>query len=293
MPAYILLCLFTAVSAALATLISKFTSRHTISQPWVLLFYYYLTLVPWLILVPIFFDVSFPPLSAWPSLWLYGLIFFLGNALSIIAIYRFDSSTFAAFMPLRPALVALLAFWFLGEQFPPAQYLFMGVILLGAFLATLDERLNLKAFLQFSTVVIIAQQVVHALAFLFAGFSLQGLNSFSLLVWGNLTSFVFALTLIPLLRGRLLVSFSQIKPMLASGFFTVAASAALFTAFQSNLTLSATLSQLLIPPIVLGLTFFASIFRPSLLEHHMPRVYLIRATGLLLILAGAVQMVMQ
>lgn len=281
---YLALALLAALAAALSTLISKFASQHAITDQWTLLFYYYCTVLPFVLLVPIFFDVHLPSTSAWPSLWLYGLIFFLGNVLSIMAIYRFDSSTFAAFLPLRPAFLAVLAFWFLDEQFPAPQYLVMGVMLFGAVLATFDEHMRLKAFLHTATIVIIAQQIVHAVAFLFAGVSLRNLNSFSLLFWGNLTSFAFALLLIPLLHQRLSVSFAQIKPMLASGFFTVAASAALFTAFRSNVTISTAFSQLLIAPIVLGLTFVASRFKPDLLENHPPRIYLIRTLGVALIL---------
>lgn len=290
MASYIVLALFAAVAYSLANLFSKFSSKHTISDQSVFLFYYYLTLLPFLFLVPVFFDVHFPLPSAWPWIWLYGLIFFIGNILSTLALYRFDSSTFAAFTQLRPAFLALLAFWFLGEQFPSAHYLLMGLMFVGAILTTLDERMNLKNLFGAGLLLLIILQFFHALSQLFAGFALQSMNSFSIVFWGNLASFVFALALIPWLRQRLKIRFSQAKPMLISGFFTVASLVLLFTAFQSNLTLSSAISKLSVPVIVLVLTFLASAFKPNLLEHHPPRVYLMRAIGIILILFGALQL---
>ncbi len=291
MQSYIYLSLFAATAFALANLATKFSSKHAIADQPVLLFYYYLTLVPFLLIIPIFFEVNVPPSSAWPAVWLYGLIFFIGNIFSVLAIYRFDSSTFAAFTQLRPAFVGLLAFWFLGEQFPLADYWLLGLMLIGAVLTALDERMQIKNLLRSAVLLLIGLQLIHALAQLFAGLALQSMNSFTILFWGNLVSCIFALLLIPWLGQRLRIRFVQVRPMLISGFFTVASLALLFTAFQSNLTLSSAISKLTMPVIVLTLTFLASLLKPELLEHHPPRVYLVRAFGISLIMAGALKII--
>lgn len=80
--------------------------------------------------------------------------------------------------------------------------------------------------------------------------------------------------------------------MVISGFFTVSSLALLFTAFQNNLTISLVISNFLVPIIVLALTFLASAFKPNLLEHHRPQIYLVRTIGVSLILAGALKLIL-
>jgi len=154
----------------------------------------------------------------------------------------------------------------------------------------LDEKMNLKTYFKLGILLIISQQLFHAFSNLFAGFALKSINSFTLIFWGDLTTVALALLIIPFIGvSKLKVSASQIKPLLLAGFFSIVGATALFTAFQTNVTISSVLS-LLTSPIVLSLTILASIFRPNLLEHHTKKVYAIRAFGVLLILLGAIKL---
>lgn len=289
MQPYVLFSLIAATGFALSSLVNKFTSKHTISDNWALLVYLALTSSPFILLVPLLFPVSFPPANAWPFILLYGFVFFVGNIFFTMAVYRLDASTFAPFFQLQSAFIAILAYLFLSERFPSTQYLFIAIMLVGAILVSLDERMQLKSFFRFAIFLIIGQQLFHAFSNLFAGFALKSINSFTFLFWGDMTALAFTLLLIPFIgRERLRVSFTQIKPLFLSGFFAVAGATSLFTAFQTNVTVAAALS-LLTSPIVLGLSFLASTFKPDLLEHHTRRVYFVRAIGVALILFGALR----
>lgn len=289
MPQYIIFAILAAIGFSLSNLIFKFTSKHNIANPWVLQFYSGLTLLPFLLILPVFFSVSFPR-SGWQYIFLYALTFFLGNIFFLKAIYKLDMSTIAPLFQLQSALVGLLAFIFLGERFPIENYFLIIVMLIGATLVSIDEKMNWKSIFSLGVMLILLQQFFHALSNLFAGFALKSMNSFTFLFWGDSLAELFTLGFVWFLIGsrRLKIPWSQIKPLFIAGLFSTIGASSLFTAFQSNLTISSALA-LLTAPIVFGLTLTASIFKPELLEHHTAKIYILRGLGVLLIFLAAVK----
>lgn len=288
---YIFLSLFAAVAFALANLIQKFTSKHAIGNFWVLGFYLYATTIPFVLIIPLLFDIKMPTVSIWPFIILYAAAHFADRFFFAAAIYRLDASSFTPFFQLQSAFIALFAYLFLSENFSPIQYVFIALMVIGAILVSFNEQLRLRAFFTLATVLIVTQQFLHAASNIFAGFAVRAIDAFSFLFWGELVIFAFSFLLIPVLRSKLLLPKSQLKPLFLAGFFSIAGALALFTAFQTNVTISSALA-LLTSPIVFVLTFFSSIFKPNLLEHHPPRVYLVRAIGVGLVLIGALNLIL-
>lgn len=289
MQPYIIFSLLAALSFALSNLIHKFSSKHQINNPWVLQFYSTLTLLPFLLMIPIFFPVVVPQIG-WQYIFLYALVFFIGNIFFIKAIYHLDASSFAPLFQLQSVLIAVLAYLFLGERFPVQNYFLIVIMLIGSVLVTLDERLKLKSFFQLAIGFILFQQFFHALSNLFVGFGLKSMNSFAFIFWGDLTAVFLTILTIPLITGfkKFKTPFVKIKPLFLAGFFSTIGATSLFTAFQSNLTISSTLS-LLMAPIVLILSVVLSFWKPDLLEHHPLKVYVWRAIGVILILLAAIK----
>jgi len=161
-------------------------------------------------------------------------------------------------------------------------------MIIGAVLVSFDEKMSLKSFFKLGILLIILQQVFHALSNLFAGFALKDMSSFTFIFWGDLIATCLIVFIIPFIGlSKLKVPFSQVKPLMLSGFLSTVGAASIFTAFMTNLTISSVLS-LLTSPIVFIVTIIASIFRPNLLEHHPLKVYLIRGLGIALILFSAI-----
>lgn len=286
---YILFSFIAAFGFALSSLSSKFASKHKFSNNWVLLFYYYLTIIPFLLLLPFIFNITIPT-SGWGFIFLYALAFFIGNIFFTIAIYKLDASTFAPFFQLQTAFIAILAFLFLKERFPLENYLPIAIMVLGSILVSMDEKVSFKSFLKLATLLIIFQQLFHAFSNLFAGFALKSMNSFTFIFWGDLTASLLVLSIIPFVGiKKLKVSLSQVKPLFIGSLFSTIAATSLFTAFQTNVTISSALA-LLTSPIVLLLTILASTLRPDLLEHHTRKVYVIRTVGVALILLAALKL---
>jgi len=289
MQPYIIFSLLAALSFALSNLILKFSSKHQINNPWVLQFYSALTLLPFLLMIPIFFPVVLPQIG-WQYIFLYALVFFIGNIFFIKAIYHLDASSFAPLFQLQSALIAILAYFFLGERFPVQNYYLILIMLIGAVLVTIDERLQWKSFFQLAVGFILLQQFFHALSNLFAGFSLKSMNSFAFIFWGDLIAIFLTIAVIPLIIGfkKLKTPFVKTKPLFFAGFFSTVGATSLFTAFQSNLTISSALS-LLTAPIVLVLSVALSLWKPDLLEHHPLKVYAWRAIGVILTLLATIK----
>ena len=163
-------------------------------------------------------------------------------------------------------------------------------MLVGSILVSIDEKFSIKTYFKLATLLIILQQIFHAFSNLFAGFALKSMNSFTFMFWGDLIASLLALIIIPFVGfNKLKVSFPQIKPLFVGSFLSTIAATSLFTAFQSNVTISSTLA-LLTSPIILVFTIFLSVFKPELLEHHTKKVYLVRFIGVLLILFGALKL---
>lgn len=286
MPTYVIFALVAALAFAATSLITKLTSRHAITDPWVLLVYYYLTLLPPVLTLPLLFPVVYPDPTTWPALLLYGFIFFIANVCSILAIYRFDVSSFAALVQTRPAVLAVLAFFFLGERLSLTEYGLLGVVIVGAMLVTAEANWSGRRLISLAGLIVILQQVCHALANLFAAFALRDLTPVSLLFWGTLISAACTLPFLPILGRRLRLTRRQMSPMIVCGWITIGGMLSLFTAFQSNLTISFALAMAS-SPLVLTVAMMLSRTRPTLLEHHPPRIYVLRAVGVALILLGA------
>lgn len=288
MSRYILFSFLAAVSFAVAGVFNKIASKHAIKERWPLLFYYYVTFFPFVLLIPLITRVQIPS-GSWLTLFFYSLWFFLGNICFFTAIFQTDASVFAPFFQLQAAFIAALAFFFLGERFSLVNYFWIGLILIGAILVSLDERMSLKAFFRKAILLVILMQFFHALSNLYAGFALKAMDFWNLTFWSTVTSAFFVLLLVPpLAKFKLGVSFNQLKPLLVVNFFSFIGVASLFAAFQTNLTISSAIS-LLTAPIVLLISVFLSKFRPEFLEHHTAKVYLLRGLGVALILFAALK----
>jgi len=288
MPNYILLSFLAAVSFALAGIFNKYASKHTIKERWPLLFYYYITFFPFIFLIPLFAKIQIPT-GSWPTLFLYSVFFFLGNICFFTAIFKTDASVFAPFFQLQAAFIAILAFIFLKERFPLTNYLWISLILIGAILVSLDERMTLKSFFQRTILLIIAMQFFHAVSNLYAGFALKKMDFWNLTLWSSIISTVLILVIVPFLaKFKLRTSFNQLKPLFVVNFFSFIGATSLFAAFQTNLTISSAIS-LLTAPIVLLISMILSKFKPEFMEHHSGKVYLIRIIAVAIILLGALK----
>lgn len=236
MPTYMLFSIIAAFAFAFSSIVNKITSRHILKDKWMLLFYYYITYIPFVFLIPFLGKIYLP--TDWAVLFFYSLSFFIGNVLFFTAIFRIDASTFAPFFQLQSVFIVILAFLFLGERFPISNYLWILSIIIGAVLISIDESVSLKFFFKMAIFLIILQQFFHALSNIFAGFTLKTIDFWNLNFWSSIISLILVITVAPLLsKFNLKVSIKQLTPLFATNFFSFIDASSLFYAFQTNLAI--------------------------------------------------------
>lgn len=291
MPRYVSFSLIAALGFSVAGIINKFASKHVITERWPLLFWYYLTFIPFILIIPFLAPITIPTNGyQWILIAAYSLTFLVGNIFFFTAIFQLDTSVISPFFQLQAAFLAVMAYLFLGERFPLDNYFWIVVLLIGALMVSTDEKLSIGTFFKKPILLIIAMQLFHAASNLAAGFILKFTNYWNLMWWTSLVSTMFVLVFISITaRLKVKVTWNQLKPMFAVNAVSFIAALSLFRAFQENVTLSGVLS-LLTGPITFLIAITLSKIRPGLLEHHTGKVYLIRGLGTGLTLLGAIML---
>jgi len=191
MPTYAVFSLLAAVFFAFQYVFEKLASKHTIKTRSGLIFYLYLSFLPFTLLLPLFVDIGFPQ-GIWQIIWLHSLMFFIGNFLFFTAIFKTDVSTFAPIFQVQAGILAILAFVFLKERFPVISYFWIGLMIFGGTLVAYEEKMKLRAFWQKPALLVLASTFFYATSDLFAGFALKHISFWTLTFWAAFTNFVLA-----------------------------------------------------------------------------------------------------
>ena len=286
MPQYVIFSLLAAVSFAISSLLNKLTSKHSINNKNSLMALFLIfSFILGLLLFP-FINISFPPIQAIKPLIINTLTFSFGYYLFYNGIFSTDASSFAPLFQLQSGLIAVLAFLFLGERFPSADYLWLGLLFIGAIIVTVDESMSLKSFLKRGVLSILAMQLLHAISNLFVGITLKYLTPVEILFWQYLILGFLFTPFYLITKPRLRYSVKKLSPLFLASTLSSLGAIFLFKAFTSNLTISSTIAMLS-TPLIFVISVIASKFFPQLLEQHSRKVYLVRSIGLAFILLGA------
>lgn len=285
-PVYIILALAAAFFFSLTGILAKLSSKYAIKNPHALLFYLYPAGLLFLPIIPALSKLQ-NPLPAFPPLLLFSSAFFIASVFLYIALFSLDASVFQPFFHFQTIFTATFAYLFLGETFKSSTYAWIAVIIVGGILVGVDEKLKLKALLQKPFFLLMTSFVFFALSDILAKKTLIFLDFWNLRFWSSALLAVMGLSLLPLGRGHLKVSPRQLLPVFGIAFFGFLASLLLFKAYTFNVTLSQAFGMFgslftLIIAVIL------SRFRPGFLEYHPPKIYLLRAFGVSLMLFASI-----
>jgi drug/metabolite transporter (DMT)-like permease len=275
-----------AICFSFSQILNKLMSKHSIDNKNSMMGYFMLATATFAIFLLPFIPLTIPPLPVLGTLAAAVALFLIGYYLFFSGIFHADASSFAPLFQMQAGLVGLLAFLFLGERFPLQNYAWMVLIILGAILVSFNEKMTVKSFLNKGILLILLMQVFHATSNLLIGFVLKSMSPIQLLFWEDISVGIVFLCFYLLKKPKMNYAPKQIAPMFLSTYIVGVGIIALFQAFSQNLTVSSVIG-LLSAPIVFVITIIASHFSPTFLEHHPPKVYLVRGIGLLIILLAA------
>jgi len=283
---YIVYAFIAAFCFAFSQIVNKLLSKHSIDNADSLMTYF--------MMASFFFGLFLTPFVSLdiPSPQVLGIIiimvttFLTGYYLFYHGVFQADASTFSPLFQLQAGLIAILAYFFLGERFPLQNYFWVFIMILGAIFVSFNENMSPRKFLNRGVLLIILMQVIHSVSNLFVGYSLKYLPPLEVLFWFYLMIGLILGPFILIRKPNLNYPVKQVIPMYIGGFISGSGAVALLIAYTQNLTITSAIS-LMSSPIVFVFSLFASRFFPQLLEHHSAKVYAVRGIGLAVIVVGA------
>ncbi|MFC1626758.1 EamA family transporter [Patescibacteria group bacterium] len=283
---YIIYAFIAAICFAIAQIISKLLSKHSIDNKDSMMAYFMISTFSFSIVLVPFVPLTIPTTEVLSLMTAAVLTFLIGYYAFFTGVFKSDASSFAPLFQIQAGLIGLFAFIFLGERFPIQNYLLMVIIVLGAILVSIDEKMTPKSFLNKGILLIILMQVFHAISNLFVGFTLKQITPIQYLFWMNILIGIFSLLFIVIKKPKMNYKPVIVAPMFVSSYIVGVGIISLFTAYTQNLTISSVIG-LLSAPIVFIVSIIASKFSPKFLEHHSTKIYVIRGIGLIIILLAA------
>ena len=273
-----------ALVTALEAIIIKLASKSLVRSPW-------LFNILWL-------GFALPPIVAlallkgggWPADWAFLLAAGVSSAgfyvLYTLAIYKLDVTTMTPLYAVRTACSVVLGFALLGESVSALGLALVCVIIAASPLASYDERLRLKAFLQKHILLALLAMVFLAFVGYFTSKSVSTNGYATTVLWQDILTLVI---LLPTLR---FVHFDQEKFTRVSltAFVLLGLCSFIYTAtttyaYAHSLSLSSIIVSL---PFSMIFAYVLSRKYPELLEKHPPRVYAVRFTGAAVMVGGAI-----
>ncbi len=283
---YIFFAWTAAITSGLIIIISKLTSKHSISNPW--LFNFLWTLVGVILIVPI----AIMNHASIPTYWvpilfsaMFGTLFYLFYVLSI---YRLDVSTIAPLFNFRSIFAVLLGVFFFRETLSFYQVVLCAIVISAGIFATIDEKINIKSFFTPSIGIALAAMAFLALSNASTKWASSYNEVWTINLWVGIISLVFVSLTFPLFKKDLLkVKIHQVLPVGLMGILQTITNFALTSALAVNVGKTSVIMSI---PFSMILAAMFSFFAPKLLEKHTTKIYAIRFTAAAIMIYGAFQL---
>ncbi len=279
---------FASISYGFVTIIGKLTSKYSIPNPWLFGFLYSL-FVFLFTSIPAFGSVGLHILpSSWPFIILAGLAYGLTTLFFTLSLFMLDASVVSSLFNFRSVFAAILASIILKESLGNWQILLIAVIFIAGLFSTIDERLKIKTFFHFTTLIGLLTTFFIALQSVFTNLSLQGNNYWTVSLWMPGISTIFLLVTLPLFwKDIRKIHLNQIGAVALMSALSAFATLTANKAFASNVNISSVILSL---PISLVIAICLSVFYPKLLEKHTAKVYAIRVVAAIVMIIAALKL---
>ena len=271
---------------AFLAIFSKLTSKHVISNPWLLNFSW--TFFSFVLLLPILATKDL----TWPNEWLFLILASVCNAIWFIlyafSLYKLDVSVISPLYNFQNIFAIALSFIFLNEQISPFQLFLIALIFIAGMFVSLDEKFHIRSFFNKSVGILALGMFFLSLSRIFTNLTLRENG-----IWET-TAGIFTFTLLaliptfPLFKKDLKrLTVKQASPLLLMSISYVIGTVAAYEAFKENVGISSIIISL---PLSLILIIILSRYKPDLLEKHTAKVYTIRFIATLIMIVSALML---
>lgn len=275
-----------SVVFGIEVVIGKFTSNNTVTNPWLFNFIWSLFIIVLVLPFALANHVGVPHLTI--NLFLVGLSYALINIFYIISLQLLDVTAMGPLFNFRSIFSVILGVIMLGERINSFQILMIAIIFSAGILVNLDEKLKLKSF--FSIGILTMMIFLLALAFngIYTNLAIAESGYWETSLWSMVLAQLMFLLTAPLFWQDLLKT--KVKKYLGLFAMSIASAGGTLAANQAysyNVGITSTIMAL---PFSMIFTIIISILKPKLLEHHSPKIYIIRVAAAATMLTAALQL---
>lgn len=283
---YLVFAWTASILYGLEVIIAKLLSRYSIKNPWLFNFFWSFFIVIFTLPVSLRMGVGWP--LSWDNLLLAGLFYALSGIFFILALFALDVSVLSPLFNFRTVVSLVLAFFFFGEVITGFQVFLVTLILVAGVLVTLDEKWSLKSFFSLGVGVALLAMLFLSLMAIYIKKAIAENGYWEVSLFMPLIAQAFLLLTLPKFWQEVrLLSLSNILFMSLTGLASFAATLAVNKAYGENVGLSTVIISL---PLSLVMAFALSLVVPRMLEHHPPRVYVIRFAAAAVMIIAAIKL---
>ncbi len=225
----------------------------------------------------------------WTYILLAAVFLAFGNILYVTALKILDVSVMSPLFNIRVAITVIIGFLILGETFSVKSIILIAIIFIAGFFTSMDEEFSIKSFFTKKIGIGLFFMLVLSIQSIFINRAIDQTNYWTATLWISLLAIIFSFVfLYPKFKNDL--RHTKPKDYLGVGLLAIIGcigDLSAFKAFESSVGLSSVIISL---PLSMIIVFILSIWKPTLLEKHSLKVYLVRFVAAGIMIWGALQL---
>lgn len=283
---YLFFAWVASIVFGLEVIIGKFTSNHTVTNPWLFNFIWSLFIIILILPFALAHHVGIPHFTV--NLFLVAFTYAVANILYIICLQIMDVTAMGPLFNFRAVFAVLLGVIMLGEKITVYQIVLIGIIIAAGVLVNIDEKLKLKAFFRIAVLAMMVFLLVLSFNGVYTNLAIAESGFWGITLWSMILAQVMFLLTIPLFWKDLIkTKVTKYAGLFLMSFASAGGTLAANQAYSTNVGISSTIIAL---PFSMIFTIIISTINPKLLEHHTAKIYAVRVIGAVVMLIAALQL---
>jgi drug/metabolite transporter (DMT)-like permease len=283
---YIFFAWVASIVFGLEVIIGKFTSKHTIANPWLFNFIWSLFIIILILPFALANHVGIPEFTV-NLLWV-GLTYAIANIFYIIALQLMDVTAMGPLFNFRSVFSVILGVIMLGEAINNWQMILIGIIFIAGILVNIDEKMKLKAFVSPGILAVMVFMTALAFMGIYTNRAITESGFWETSLWSMIIAQVIMLFTAPLFwKDLLLTPIRKYSGLFLMSIASAGGTLAANQAYSANVGITSTIMSL---PFSMIFTIIISVINPKLLESHTVKIYVLRIFAAVVMLFAALEL---
>ncbi len=280
----ILFAWIASITSGIEPLIIKASSKSLIKNPWLFNVLWTASGIPLIVVFALIKGGGLP--QDWISILMLSFCSALFYIFYTLSLFKMDITALSPLFSLRTVFAVILGVVILHEKVNALGILLIAVIVFFSIFSAYDEKLKLRAFFQKYIFIALVCMLVLAFKGLFTNISVARNGYATTILWQD---FLTLIILLPTLRfiknSQEKLNLKKLFPFIFLGLADFIYSVTSTLAYGHNLALSSVIISL---PFSIVFTYLLSKKYARFLETHSTRVYLVRFSATIIMIASAI-----